>query len=307
MKKSGVFVCVFFMFLGLAKSQKSLPEFPISSEWLRSLEAKVPSKATVKPLKKRSVLIFSLFTGFNHWTVPHTDEMVRILGTKTGAYDFVLTKNINDFSFDKLKSFDAVVLNNNCSKPDNRNIFYDVIAENKKLTEAEIRAKAQVFEDDLLKYVSSGGGLIVLHGGIVMQNKSLEFGTMMGGSFDYHPAQQAIDVQLVDPKHPLVKAFDGVGFTHVDEPYFFNNAYFDYNFRPLLSMESAKITGVKEAPKDKIKYVAWIKKYGAGRVFYCSPSHNPQSLENVKLLRFLLDGFQYAIGDLKCDDSPMKR
>ncbi len=307
MKKSILSVFVIFTFLGFMKAQKSLPEFPVSSEWLKSLEAKAPSKATVKPMKKRTVLLFSLFTGFNHWTVPHTDEMVRILGAKSGAYNFVLSKNIKDFTFENLKSYDAVVLNNNCSKPDNRNIFYDVIAEDKKLKEKEIRAKAQVFEDDLLKYVSSGGGLIVLHGGIVMQNKSPEFGKMMGGSFDYHPVQQAIDVQLVDPKHPLVKAFDGVGFTHVDEPYFFNNAYFDYNFRPLLSMQSDKITGVKEIPKDKIKYLAWIKKYGEGRIFYSSPSHNPQSLDNPKLLRFLLDGFQYAIGDLRCDDSPMKR
>ena len=46
-----------------------------------------------------------------------------------------------------------------------------------------------------------------------------------------------------------------------------------------------------------------IKPYGEGRVFYCSPSHFPESYESATLLQFLLDGVQYAAGDLKCDDS----
>ena len=63
-------------------------------------------------------------------------------------------------------------------------------------------------------------------------------------------------------------------------------------------------------PKGQIgklpRYVAWIKPYGKGRVFYCSPSHFPESYESSTLLQFLLDGVQYASGDLKCDDSTPK-
>ncbi len=42
----------------------------------------------------------------------------------------------------------------------------------------------------------------------------------------------------VDPAHPLVAAFKGQPFVHVDEPYLFKNAYADKNFRPLLSMDT---------------------------------------------------------------------
>ena len=63
---------------------------------------------------------------------------------------------------------------------------------------------------------------MVVHGAIVMQNNSMPFSEMCGGSFDYHPRQQEITLQLVDPKHPLVKAFEGKPFVHVDEPYLFN-------------------------------------------------------------------------------------
>ena len=49
-----------------------------------------------------------------------------------------------------------------------------------------------------------------------MQNNSLDFSEMVGGSFDFHPLQQEISVKLFDPKHPLVSSFEGQGFTHYD-------------------------------------------------------------------------------------------
>ena len=55
------------------------------------------------------------------------------------------------------------------------------------------------------------------------------------------------------------------------------------------------------------RYVAWIKLHGEGRVFYCSPSHFPESYESATMLRFILDGIQYATGDLECDDSTPRR
>jgi type 1 glutamine amidotransferase len=139
-----------------------------------------------------------------------------------------------------------------------------------------------------------------------MQNNSLEFSKMVGGSFDYHPVQQEVQVELVEPDHPLLTGFKGQTFVHVDEPYIFKNAYFDYDFRPLLSMDASALHSLKEEIKDTIIYISWIKRYGKGRVFYISPSHNAQSYEDPRLLQFYLDGLQYVTGDLKCDDSPMK-
>ncbi len=60
---------------------------------------------------------------------------------------------------------------------------------------------------NLINYVAKGGGLMLLHGAIVVQNNSGAFSEMTGGSFDYHPKQQRMHVKEVDKKHPLVKAF----------------------------------------------------------------------------------------------------
>jgi type 1 glutamine amidotransferase len=64
-------------------------------------------------------------------------------------------------------------------------------------------------------------------------------------------------------------------------------------------------TRSRPAVTNDVRYVSWIKGYGKGRVFYCGPSHQPESYETEAMLRFLLDGIQYALGDLKCDDSPV--
>ncbi len=284
-------------------SAQELEPFELSNAWISKIEQSAPSTTTVSVKEKKEILIFSLHTGFEHWTIPHTEAVIKTIAEKSGAYSVTTSKDISMFEIKNLKNFDAIVLNNNCSIGDKRNLFWDVLKNDKALNDQQRMEKAKKLENNLLTYVKDGNGLMVLHGAIVMQNKSSNFGEMLGGSFDYHPKQQKIMVKLVDSQHPLVQAFKGEGFEHVDEPYFFNNAYFDYNFKPLLFMETDALEGMKTNPKDKIKYISWIKPYGKGRVFFASPSHNAQSYENPKILAFLLDGLQYVTGDLTCDDS----
>ncbi len=131
---------------------------------------------------------------------------------------------------------------------------------------------------------------------------------MIGAAFDYHPPNQEVTVRTVDEEHPLVAAFKGKGpFIHRDEPYCFNGAYMKFDFRPLLSMDVEGLKDPVGRVGDMVRYVAWIRAHGKGRVFYCSPSHFPESYESATLLQFLLDGVQYAAGDLPCDDSTPAR
>ncbi len=281
-------------------------EFKCTPEWVQKIEQIAPAKAEVQPKKIRKVLIFDRITGYDHWVTPHTTEVIKMLGTKTGAYETTVTKDPFCFEAKNLKKYDAVVLNNTCSKGPRRNLILDALEEDTKLSEEQAKIKAAELEASLIKYVKKGGGLMVCHGAIVMQNNSMPFSEMVGGSFDYHPRQQEVTLELAEPDHPLLKAFEGKAFVHVDEPYLFNNAYSKKNFRPLLYMDTDKLEGKKKPIEDNIRYVSWIKKHGKGHVFYVSPSHNAQSFENKQLLKFYLDGLQYALGDLKCDDSPIK-
>jgi len=299
------FLTAIIALLSVLITEAQIKEFEVNEEWVKKIEKIAPSKPKVKPGKKYKVLVFDRFTGFNHWVTPHTTEVIKVLGEKSGAYKTIVSKDPFIFETKNLKKYDAVVLNNNCSVGPRRNQFLDMLDEDTDLSEKEKEKKAAELENNLIKFVKKGGGLMVMHGAIVMQNNSMDFSEMIGGSFDYHPPQQEVVLELVDAKHPMVETFDGKPFVHVDEPYLFKNAYTKKNFRPLLYMDTSTLSKNKNPFDEKIKYVSWIKKHGKGRVFYVSPSHNAQSFENEKMLKFFLNGAQYVLGDLNCDDSPI--
>jgi type 1 glutamine amidotransferase len=55
---------------------------------------------------------------------------------------------------------------------------------------------------------------------------------------------------------------------------------------------------------DKDFAVSWVKRYGAGKVFYAVFGHITGPFQNPAVLQFYLDGIQYAVGDLDVDDTP---
>lgn len=279
---------------------------PPTPEWVELVTSKAPERPTVKA-EVRRVLVFSLRTGFDHKVMPHVDRVFEILGKRSGAFETTVTVDIEDLRPEKLSAYDVLVLNNNCSKGARRNLLLDELESNPKyrgLTEAERQDESDRLEESLVSFVAGGKGLVVIHGAPTLLNNSPRFTEMVGGAFDYHPPNQEVTIRTVDDGHPLVAAFRGKGpFIHRDEPYCFKGPYEKLDFRPLLVMEVEGMKDPQGRVGDIVRYVAWIKPHGKGRVLYCSPSHFPESYESPTLLRFLLDGVQYAAGDLRCDDS----
>ena len=303
------YAIVFFLTAQFAAAQ-SLPEVTLDQAWKDKIQGLAPEKPTF-PAKKKHILIFSLHTGFNHWVIPHTEEMLKIISEKSGAFSASGSKDISEFEAKNLKKYDAVILNNTCSVGDHRNLFWDKLKSNAgaNYDSAALMKKALELEANLLAYVAKGGGLMVVHGGVTTLNNSRAFSELLGASFDYHPAQQSIQVRLEDPKHPLVQAFPAEGFNHIDEPYFYKNAYAELDFKPLLYFNNSEIQKQRKGQEltEGKTYVAWIRSEGKGKVMYISPSHNAQSFENPDLLQFYLDGMQYVAGDVECDESPIKK
>lgn len=298
---------IIFLWLTIAAipaHSQSLEAPKIDKEFLDKIESLAPAKVKIQA-PKRKLLVYSQHTGFYHWTIPHNDELLKIMAKKSGAFEVHIAHDIESFEKKNLKQYDAVIFNNCNPSGPKRDLFYDLLKMRSSLSEKEIEAKAKVYQQNFMEYIAKGGGLFIMHGAITVQNNDMEFSRLTGGSFDYHPKQQTIHLKEVDKNHPLVAAFHGDGFTHVDEPYFFNNAYKEHNFRPLLYMESKDIIGKRDQAHDDIVYLAWVKRHGKGRVLYSSMSHNIQSAYQAELLEFFLDGIQYVTGDLKCDDSVM--
>jgi type 1 glutamine amidotransferase len=312
LKRACPFSCllVFAVFAGSVHAEKipyaKTEIVPPTAEWSATVEKVAPAKPTVEA-NKRKLLVFSLRTGYDHKVMPHVDRVFEILGEKSGAFETTVTIDIEQLMPKSLGRYDVLVLNNNCSKGARRNLFLDELESNSRysgLTEEQRQAKSDALEQSMLDFVGGGKGLVVIHGAPTLLNNSARFTGMVGGAFDYHPPNQEVTVRTVDEDHPLVAAFRGKGpFIHRDEPYCFNGAYEKMEFRPLLSMDVDGMNDPKGRVGDMVRYVAWIKPHGDGRVFYCSPSHFPESYESATMLQFILDGVQYAAGDLKCDDS----
>lgn len=282
---------------------------PPTPQWTALVKGEAPAIPAIQA-RKRSLLVFSLRTGYDHKVMPHVDCVIRVLGEKSGAFETTVTADIEMLAREKLASYDVLILNNNCSIGPRRNLLLDVLESDPKykgMAGEERQAKSDSLEQSLLDFVHGGKGLVVIHGAPTMMNNSAKFTEMVGAAFDYHPPNQQVTIRTVDENHPLVAAFRGKGpFIHRDEPYCFNGPYDKGDFRPLLSMDTREIKDAKGHIGDCVRYVAWIKPYGKGRVFYCSPSHFPESYESATLLQFLLDGIQYAAGDLRCDDKPVR-
>lgn len=307
--RCGLVVLLLLLTGGQIARAQALPEVPLDQAWKDRIRALAPEKARFPTSGRKHILVFSLHTGYKHWVIPHAEEMVKILGAKCGGFEVVGSKDIAEFEPANLRKYHAVVLNNTCSKADFRDLFLDVLRERAK---GEIEAQKQQaarLEQSLIQYVENGGGLFVMHGAVTTLNNSPDFSRLLGASFDYHPPQQRFTVKVEDRSHPLTAAFTTGEFVHVDEPYFYKNAYEQLNFRPLLSFRNAEIQKQRKGQErnDGKTYVAWIRAHGRGKVMYASPSHNAQSFENPQLLQFFLDGMQYVVGDVKCDDSPLPK
>jgi type 1 glutamine amidotransferase len=194
----------------------------------------------------------------------------------------------------RLAAFDAVIFNNTCPVHPRRAFFPDFLGDD---------TLAEALKDSVLDFVAGGGGFVALHGGSLAYMNCPKWEAMQGATFDYHPAQQVVRLTAVEPGHPLLQAFGREPFAHFDEPYVFTNKFTTRHYRPLLAMDVSNMRWREDKPVPAgACHAAWIKRWGQGRLFFCSPSHNAQSFEDARLLRFILDGLQYALGDLPCDD-----
>ena len=271
--------------------------FELTPAWIEKIRQAAPKRPTAQPRAGRRALMFSLCKGFQHWVTPHTSAMVNVLAEQSGAFQAVETADIEDFAPERLAAFDGIILNNTCPVHPRRAFFSDY---------APDEARAEELKESVLSFVARGGGLAAIHGGGLAYMNCPKWEAMQGASFDYHPPQQVVTLTAVEPAHPLVQAFGGEPFVHYDEPYLFTNKYAPRSYRPLLAMDIRGMIWRKDKPvPTQTCHVAWIRRHGQGRFFYCSPSHNAQSFESPQLLRFILDGIQYALGDLKCDDAPV--
>ena len=296
----------------------------LNEQEIKKITDAMPDKAPATPLKKRKILVYSKCGGFYHGSIPYGNKAFEIMGAKTGAFEAVVSDDLSNFEADKLKAFDAIILNNTTGellkggaprkprKPDPKRI-----KDPARLEKAEAKYKEDLarYEEELAKHkaqpdrseelrknlmdwVKSGKGVIGVHAATDCSYQWKEYGQMMGGYFAGHPWHQLVPIKNDDPSNPINAAFEGKDFEVTDEIYQFNRGiYSRQKQRVLLSLDMTKLKK-KGSRKDDDYAISWIKTHGKGRVFYCSLGHRNEIFWNPVVLKHQLAGIQWALGDL---------
>jgi type 1 glutamine amidotransferase len=274
-----------------------------SADEIAKMQAAMPASPTVKPAKKYKLLIISQCEGFKHSSVPYVEKAFEILGQKTGVFTTVATIDTSILESPEFDTFDAIVMNNTTMR------LPLLQVDDKDMTDAQKQALAkreEAVQKRFLDFVRNGKSIIGVHAATDCLYKWPEYGDMLGGFFNSHPWNEDVGVKLDDPGHPLLKAFRGQPFTVKDEIYQFKEPYSRDKLRVLLSIDVNRTDMTKKTIRrtDGDFAVAWIHRYGKGRVFYFSLGHRHEIFWNEPVMQCYLDGIQYALGDLKCDDTP---
>jgi type 1 glutamine amidotransferase len=267
--------------------------------------AAAPQKPTAAAAKPRRLLVFTYQPGFYHTATPHISAAIEMMGKKTGAYETTVTDDSSALEPEGLGRFDAIVMNNNCGPYLLPRDFAKLPEEKKK----EAKAREARLRKSLEEFVRGGRGLIGIHSCLYTPDYAdwPEGAELIGGLVPSHPWQQKIRVLIDDPGHPLCAAFQGKPFEISEETYQVLDPYSREKVRVLLALDPASVDLTKGARKDRDYALAWVKAYGKGRVFYTALTHFEENLTSPALLRFYLDGIQFALGDLAADTTPSAR
>ncbi len=164
---------------------------------------------------------------------------------------------------------------------------YDLIVPN--WTQGEIDDEQLM---PLLEAVASGTGLAGLHGGLGDSfRRATDYQFMVGGQWVAHPGNDGVEyiVRINDPGHPLTHGMKD--FTVVSEQYYMH-------VDPAVNVHAVTTFPVADGPhagNGKVDMpVVWTKKWGSGKVFYCSLGHATDIVRMPEVTAMMRNGFNWA-------------
>jgi len=261
----------------------------IPADERQKIDAAVPRQALVKPARARKLLVIDVCPagGFYHNTVAHGNLMLQLIAKHTGAYEPVFDNNLENLRYPHIKQYDAVFLNS---------VVGPVFSDPEVL-------------DGLIRYVREGGGVAGLHGTTFASQDLREFGELMGAQEGPHQYNgEPGTLKIDDPESPLTRHFGGKGFSMMDEFYHFpmTSPYSRQKLHVLLSVDAGKSDLAKwqYLRTDNDFGMVWIKREGRGRVFNSVLGHRPEFYMMPDLVKLMLGGIQFVLGDLNADTTP---
>lgn len=151
-------------------------------------------------------------------------------------------------------------------------------------------------DEELVKNVSaavqSGVGIAGCHGGMCDSfRKSVHWQFMTGGNWVSHPGGDGVEyvVNVKNSSSPLLEGIDD--FTVKSEQYYL---HVDPAVEVLATTRFPVVQGPHSLNKAVDMPVVWTKRWGVGRVFYCSLGHQADIVEMPEVKEIMRRGLLWA-------------
>jgi type 1 glutamine amidotransferase len=242
---------------------------PTLDRWM--IRDSSPHQTLVEPKKARKLLIIDLCPqgGFYHRTIPYANLALEFMAKNTGAFETIFNNDLDNLKYPKIKEYDAVFLNS---------------------------VVGPVFSDPdvaggLIRYVREGGGLAAIHGATFASTDVPEYGELLGATTAPHRAFDVATLKIDDPNNPITPS----------------GPYSRETLHVLMSINLAKTPprpSFLAVRPDNDYGLVWIRSYGNGRVFNCALGHSVLLFGTPPMAQLILNGIQFALGDLEADTTP---
>lgn len=212
-----------------------------------------------------------------HENIKASSEALKKLGEEN-HFAVDVSDNPGDFNDANLKRYQALVFDNT-----NNEIF-----ENEEQKAA------------LQKYIHNGGGFVAIHSASGSMRQWPWFWSLLGGKFKRHAKMQTFTLHVKDKSHPSTAHLPET-LEWTDEFYFLEHMPEDLHVVLAGDLEklddSAKQEFVKKFGKESP--LAWCHTFEGGRAFYTTLGHNPEAYSDPRLMKHILGGILWAMGDTK--------
>lgn len=219
------------------------------------------------------LLYFTHSAGYRHEVIALSQEVVKQLGERSGAFAVTATQDPGALSAENLQRFAAVMFFTSGELP---------------MSDAEKAA--------LLAFVRSGHGFIGVHSATDTFYMWPDYLALIGGYFNGHPWHQGVTIDVVDRSSPLV-GFLGAAFPIDDEIYQISD--FDHRgSHVLLRLDPASVDLSRPGVARRFYGwpLAWTRPYGGGRVFYTALGHEAAVWQDPRYQRMLLEAILWSMG-----------
>ncbi len=240
--------------------------------------------------KRKKLLIIAETKGYTHDSISHASATLERLGKESGLWDTYIRTDSQLVTKKKLTG--------NAKNLD----YFDAIA---FFSTGELPLDDSQ-KADLLSFVKDDGkGFIAMHtGGDCLYNWA-DYGDLVGGYFDQHP-WNTFDAPVVveDRTSNITKQFPP-SFVINDEIYQYKN-YSRENLHVLLRLDPAKLDlkNPRVHRTDGDFAVAWVKKYGKGRVFATTLGHKEEVYDRPDIQQMYREAIKWTMGLSETDTTP---